>query len=87
MPTYEYYCPTCDKEEEVYSHYIIHEKEKKCPFCGGLSTRETFAQTFWQRSSALLKPGKYDMYLSSPGYNNEKQNFNKQKRIEKRMKE
>jgi putative FmdB family regulatory protein len=34
MPIYEYYCPTCDQEFEVFRPFSESDADGTCPTCG-----------------------------------------------------
>ena len=40
MPIYEYYCPKCDKEFELFRSFSESDAPGTCPTCGGQAAKQ-----------------------------------------------
>lgn len=56
MPTYEYYCPKCDKKFEVFQK-ISEPPLSKCPDCGQEVKRLVSATPFSLKGEGWYKDG------------------------------
>lgn len=62
MPTYEYYCPDCEKKFDIYAR--LSEKEKglhpECPVCHSKRTIRVFGNiTVISSSKGRFNPGNF----------------------------